>query len=206
MRRPDARPDADRHRPAHRRVELRRRASRHGRQRRRHRLPRRRRRRLQGRRLHRRHATDRRPLRGRLRRARDRPPVQRRPHVQRRQRGVRRQRRWPVRRARQRYHGHGLRGHLRHRQPPGPQRPVLLGAQHRSGDELRQLHGVGDRRGPDGLAAGLRRDGLVQAHLQRRGIRRDREPDELHGGRHRHGDQGHRRIPGSGDGHRVRVG
>ena len=52
---------------------------------------------------------------------------------------------------------HGLRGHLPHRRPAGPLRPVLLAAQPAGDLDLHLVEPGGDQRGADGVAAALRR-------------------------------------------------
>ena len=130
----------------------------------------------------------RRLLRRRLRGARDGPPVRRQPHLQRH--GGQLLRRQPQRdqlgRARQRHVDHGLRRDLRAGQPAAAQRPVLVAAQLRSDHGLRDLQPAADQRGPDRLAARLRRRRRVApAAVRRRRVAADRARLELHGPGHR---------------------
>ena len=62
-----------------------------------------------------------------------------------------------VGRARQRLVDHGLRGHLPAGQPAAPQRPVLVAAQLRRDHRVHVVRRCPDQRGPDLLAARLRR-------------------------------------------------
>ena len=185
-------------RPPRRRQRVRRRPHRPRQERRRHRRARRRGHGAEGDRLHRHPGPGRRLLRRRLRRARDRPPVQRRPHLQRR--GDQLLRRQPqrrhVRRARQRLVDHGVRRHLREGRPPAAQRPVLLAAQPAGDRPLHLVRPARPGRAADGRPARLRRLELVRAVVPRRTAPAHHAGRELH-------RRGHpRRSPGAPDGAR----
>ena len=117
-------------------------------------------------------------LRDRLRRPRDGPPDGWRPHLQRHRGQLQRgQPQQPDRRrARLRCHDHGLRRHLRLRQPAAAQRPLLLLPQHR---RVRGHHGRPSRqraREAGREPVHVRRHRLVHAQLQRlRDLRHVRE-------------------------------
>ncbi len=135
---------------------------------------------------------DRRRLGDRLRGARDRPPVRRPAHLRRDERLLRRQplhRRRLGRRARQRQLHPGLRGDLRHGQPPAELRSVLLPAVRRRHPRIRDGSGPGHERG---LHGDPDRQPLAGRHRARR--QDDPDPDAVHPGGQRDGRR--QRRPG----------
>ena len=79
---------------------------------------------------------------------------------------------------------HGVRRHLPHRRPPGPLRPVLLGAQPAGDHDLHVVEPGGDQRGPGGRAAALRRRQRGSGRDVRAELRADGD-DPAADGRHR---------------------
>ena len=140
----------------------------------------------QGARLHRPRDPGRRLLRRRLRGARDGPPVRRQPHVQRHAAQLlgRQPQRGHLGRAGLGLVDHGLRGHLRPGQPAAALGPVLVPAQLRRDHGARHRHARGGQRGPERLAAGLRRRGRRDAVLQGHERRPVHPRRQLHRGRH----------------------